>query len=418
MDAPTLPASVPATRSSSLPRLLGAAALAITVCVVDPAPPTILAQDPSPSGSVPALPLTERLPARIADTPVQLELTDDLGTWVDEAFPAEEHTEFDALDGALAAQGATRSEVQMAWASAHDSDIQITGFQIPGLDAEALRDPILAVYFLGLGDLTRTEQQIDGHPVTVVSRGPLEDDGYPSGIIAEGDTVWVASAGPDLLRQTMQALIGAATGTVARLDPVAARDPGYAAPWSWDGTVSQTITWDKGSYRGTEVGRLTGAWVLPLTTVRYCESDDCTAYIPTGTIDWSWDVSAPTRPPCAASTHGSLDPGTVVIPSDQMLFLDPGHDGFVRFWGSGTFRLPDQPCVGWEGDHGPGSFFSIPMPEDGDPFADESSDQYPSCGNRQWRFAAEDTTISGRCWNYREPGYEDVVEWDLVAREG
>ena len=43
-----------------------------------------------------------------------------------------------------------------------------------------------------------------------------------------------------------------------------------------------------------------------------------------------------------------------------MLYLDPTGDGHVRFWGSGTFFLPDQPCVGWEGARGPGSFLSIP----------------------------------------------------------
>ncbi len=92
-------------------------------------------------------------------------------------------------------------------------------------------------------------------------------------------------------------------------------------------------------------------------------------------------------------------------------------DDHVRFWGSGTFHVPDQPCVGWESDRGPGSFFSIPWPEDGDPFADESTDQYPSCANRQWRISSHDTRITGRCWQYHESGYEDVVEWDLVAKD-
>jgi hypothetical protein len=162
---------------------------------------------------------------------------------------------------------------------------------------------------------------------------------------------------------------------------------------------------------------LTGSWVPPATTTRYCDDDDCTDYAATGTIEWSWDVSAPTRPPCAASTRGSLEAGATVVPSDQMLFLDPTDDGHVRFWGSGTFRVPDQPCVGLEGAKRPGWFFWIPAPEDGDPYADETNDQYPSCGNRQWRITADATRITGRCWNDREPGYEDVVEWDLVAND-
>lgn len=413
MDAQTLRAAEPRPRRTHLTPVLAAAALGLTMCATALPSGPVRAQDPGPSTSA----LAGRLPARIADAPVQLDLTDDLGTWLDTAFPGETHTEFEALDGALAAQGATRADVRMVSASAHDFEVNVTGFQLPEGDAEALRDAILAVYFLGFGDLTRTEQEVDGHPVTMVSQGPLEDDSYPFGVMTDGDAVWVASAGADLLQETMHALVGAATGTVTRYDPLVTPDPGYVAPWSWEGTVSQTITWDKGAYKGTEMGRLTGAWVMPATLTRYCGFDGCTDYIPTGTIDWSWNVSAPTRPPCSASTRGSLEPGTVVVPSDQMLFLHPTDDGYVRFWGSGTFQVPDQPCVGWEGSSGPVSFFGIPTPEEGDPFADEANDQYPTCANRQWRFAVEDTRIAGRCWNYHERGYEDVVEWDLVAKD-
>jgi hypothetical protein len=100
-----------------------------------------------------------------------------------------------------------------------------------------------------------------------------------------------------------------------------------------------------------------------------------------------------------------------------MLYLDPTGDGYVRFWGSGTFLLPAQPCVGWEADRGPGSFLEIPAPEDGQPFAEEMNDQFPSCNDRQWRIEESATRITGRCWQYHGSGYEDVVEWDLVATE-
>ena len=45
------------------------------------------------------------------------------------------------------------------------------------------------------------------------------------------------------------------------------------------------------------------------------------------------------------------------------------------------------------------------------------SDAFPSCHGRQWRSEASETRMTGRCWNYFQPGYEDVVEWDLVAIE-
>ncbi|MFN8520452.1 MAG: hypothetical protein U0667_13880 [Chloroflexota bacterium] len=379
--------------------------------------PIASAQDQGAAASTPDGLLETRLPARIADDAVRLDLTDDLGSWLADAFPGETHPELDALDAALAAQGSTRAEVRMVWASAgEDGDVQFTGFQLPDGDAQALRDAILAVYFLGFGELTRTDQDVAGRPVTYLSQGPLGSDPYPFGVLADGDGLWVVSAEADLLGPAMEALVGAATGALPRLDPDATGD-GYVAPWGWEGTMRQTVTWNQASYRGTATATFTGAWLQPLTTVRYCDDRDCTSYIPTGSIDWSWDVSAPTRPRCSASTRGSLAPGGVVFPTDQMLFLDPTDDDHVRFWGSGTFHVPDQPCVGWEGDRGPGSFFSIPWPEDPDPFADESSDQYPSCANRQWRISSGDTRITGRCWNYHESGYEDVVEWDLVATD-
>jgi hypothetical protein len=398
-------------------RLTLALVLGSIIVAAGPPSASTRAQGPSPAGLGQGGSLVERLPAQVGGHAVRVDPTDDLGTWIDAVYQGETHPELETLDAALEAQGLTREDVRVAWASAGD-DLQVQGFQLPGGDAAASLEAILGVYFLGFPALTRTEQEVAGHPVTFLTVGPLESDEYPFGVVTDGDTVWIASASRDVLGQALEALVGAADGSVPRYEPgAAAASPGFSAPWSWDGTVSETVSWDKGAYRGTAVGRHIGSWLQPLTTTRYCDDLDCVAYIPTGTIEWSWDVSAPTRPPCSASTRGSLAPGAVVVPADQMLFLDPSDDGHVRFWGSGTFQLPDQPCVGWESDHGPGSFLSIPVPTEGDPNADEMTDPYPSCSDRQWRVAATDTRITGRCWNYHEPGYEDVVEWDLIATE-
>ncbi|MET0771999.1 MAG: hypothetical protein ABWZ82_02860 [Candidatus Limnocylindrales bacterium] len=395
------------------------AMLALTATLTGHVLPSAPARAQAPESPAPteAGSMESRLPATIGDHPTRVLPDGDLGAWIEAAFPGETHPEFDALDAALAAQGAARSDVRVAWAWAgEDTDLQIAGFQLPGGDAQAIRDAILGVYLVGLEPLIRTEQEVAGRPVMFVSQGPLESDSYPFGVVIDGDVVWIASGDATMLRQAVEALILAATGAVPRLDPSAVESPGYTAPWGWDGTVSQTITWDQGSYRGTSVGRHTGSWLQPPTLTGYCERD-CQVYVPTGTIDWSWDVSAPTTPPCSASTRGSLAPGDVVTPTDQMLYLDPTDDGHVRFWGSGSFLVPDQPCVGWEADRGPGSFLEIPPPEDRPPSADELSDPFPSCNDRQWRITDSATRITGRCWQYHEPGYEDVVEWDLVAIE-
>jgi hypothetical protein len=386
------------------------ALLAVTAAL---APAAVQGQDAT---GVPS-DLVSRLPESVDGTPVELVVTMDAGTWIGETYPDQNGREFAALDAALAGLDRSRADVQMAVAAAGpDGDGTITGFQLPDVDVAALRDAILGVYLFGFGDLTRTDEQVAGRTVTMLSQGPLESDDYPFGVLVDRDVVWIVSADLSLLRPIMEALVSTATGTVPRNGPRPTPDVGYLAPESWTGTMTETVTWDKASYAGKTVSKFTGAWVQPLTTINHCSVDECTFYIPEGTIDWSYDVSAPS-PPCSASTRGSLKPGKVVVPEDQMLFLEPIQDDSARFWGDGNFIIPKQPCTGWEGDGRPGRFFGIAQPGDLDPFADELNDQYPSCDDRQWRITRDATRLVGRCWNTHEPGYEDIVEWDLTATD-
>lgn len=402
-------------RRGATPRIAFLVLAVLAAVATGLAPGAMRAQDPSPTASSPALTLAGRLPAQIDGSPVQLDETTDLAAYLEAAYAGETGPELDALDAALADQGVSPAEVELVWASAFDSEVLIGGFRLPGGDASAFREALLGVYFLGFDGLEQAEMDVQGRSVTTVSQGPVADDPYPFAVLTDGDTLWIASVSSQLLEPTVTALVGAAGGTVARYDTGAVVDAGYAAPWGWEGTVSLTTTWNKNSYRGTSSARMTGTWLQPLTTIAYCE-DDCTTYIPTGTIEWTWDVSAPTTPRCSASTRGSLPSGGM-RPEQQGLFLDPTDDGHVRYWGSGVMLVPDQPCVGWESAHQPSSFFDIPMPEDADPAADELGDARPPCFGRQWRIPADETRISGRCWRYDEQGYEEVIEWDLVAVE-
>jgi hypothetical protein len=99
----------------------------------------VRAQDSDPTA------LERRLPASVAGHPIRVDPGTDLGAWIGEAFSDERQVSIEALDAALAAQDAGRADVRLAWAvSGVDGEVVITGFQLPGGDARALRDPIWA----------------------------------------------------------------------------------------------------------------------------------------------------------------------------------------------------------------------------------------------------------------------------------
>ncbi len=255
-------------RRGATPRIAFLVLAVLAAVATGLAPGAMRAQDPSPTASSPALTLAGRLPAQIDGSPVQLDETTDLAAYLEAAYAGETGPELDALDAALAEQGASPADVELVWASAFDSEVLIGGFRLPGGDASAFRAALLGVYFLGFDGLEQAEMDVQGRSVTTVSQGPVADDPYPFAVLTDGDTLWIASVSSQLLEPTVTALVGAAGGTVARYDAGAVVDAGYAAPWGWEGTVSLTTTWNKNSYRGTSSARMTGTWLQPLTTDR------------------------------------------------------------------------------------------------------------------------------------------------------
>ena len=294
--------------------------------------------------------LVGRLPATIEGAPVQVAFTQDMATWIDEAFAGEVYPELTSLVTALGHRGLSTADLTTTIASfGAEQDGLIQGFQLPGGDASTLSEAILDVYFIGFGELHRTDQTIAGQPVIMVSDGPLETAAYPYAVLLDRDVIWIASASEPYLHSAMGALVAVSAGTAPGNTGQAQIDPGAQAPEEWRGIMRNTLTWDQGAYVGSTSATFTGTWVRPvLSTVGYCESG-CTAYIPAGTIDWTFESTAPGPPAGHATTSGSLPTGGTVVAKDQMLFLtatDPDH---FRYWGSGTFFPPPQACRGREG---------------------------------------------------------------------
>ncbi len=402
--------------------------LLLTVALLVPA--VAEAQSPqttsaSPGGSL-ASPggitsgLVARLPATVADAPVVVAFTEDLRTWIDEASGSEVHPESLTLEAALADAGLSTSDVTTLVASVGaDGDGQIQGFQLPDVDASVLRDPLMAVYFLGFGVLQRTQQTIAERPVLMVSEGPLETASYPSAILVDGDTLWIATAEEPLLHQSIEALVGVASGLATGNTGAAPADPMDQAPDAWQGRMRETLTWDREGYVGAWTVTFQGSWVRPvLNDIAHCAPGACTVYIPAGTIDWTWVSSTPTTPRCEEQTSGSLPTGRVVTAQDQMLFLAPDGPDHYRYWGSGTTFGPAQKCFGWDMGTAPGGFFILGAADVDGPRADVAPPTRPDCSSLVWRIPRDAASMSGTCWTQDYPGYEGKVEWDLRRVEG
>ena len=339
----------------------------LTLALIMLAPVGALAQSPDTGGP----PLEARLPATVGGAPVKVTYSQDLQAWLDEVYAGQSHPEIDALEAALAAQGLSFADVAIVSADFGPDGLGvIQGFGIPGGDPAGLQDAIVDAYFLGMGEMERTERDVGDHSVTFLSEGPLDAADYPFAVLPDTGVLWIVAAELSQILDALAAILAVAAGTATGNTTTAPTPEPAIGPAEWSGTMRGTTTWDKGKYQGTATATFTGSWILPeLSTTHYCDSD-CVAYIPAGTVDWRWESAAPGPPSCSINVSGSVPAGDTIVPQDQMLYLARSEADHLSYWESGTVFLPPQDCVGWESSTSPDSFFEISMPSQGDPFAD------------------------------------------------
>jgi hypothetical protein len=360
--------------------------------------------------------LATRLPATVAGDPVELAFSEDLGTWLDTLYPSESHPEIEALAAALAADGVPLADVPTVTAFfGPDQGGQIQGFGVPVVeDVGPLQDAMLAAYLIGFGEMQRTERQVGDRAVTFLSEGPLDAEAYPFAVLPDAGVLWILNAEMAQLIDALEALLAVAAGTAPGHTGEAPPAPARIGPATWFGTMRETLTWTKGAYVGATSATFRGTWErIEREDISYCLEGPCSAYLAMGEIEWTFESAAPGPPACRNRQTGSVSTGDVVIPQDQMLFLEPAGADHVRYWGMGTIRVPPQDCAGWEGISAPGAFFDIPAPEPEDDFADVSNDARPGCAEYDWRIEADAPELTGTCWRYDEPGYEQRFEWSL-----
>jgi hypothetical protein len=393
-------------RIPTMSALLAAALVAVTV-------PVTLAQGASPAADVS---LAARLPATVGGAPVEIVGGEDLGAWISALFAGEPHPEIDALETALAGQGLSPADVDTvtAWFGP-EQDGQIMGFGIPGGDATPLADAITATYLIGVGDLQRTEREVGDRAVTFLSEGPLDAAAYPFAVLPDAGVLWIVNAEIARIIEGIEALLAVSAGRAPGNTRTAPPPPAEIGPATWFGTMRETLTWAKGRYVGETTTAFRGTWErVDDEGMSYCPDGPCAAYLPMGEVEWTFESAAPGPPSCRNRQSGSVSAGEVVIPQDQMLFLAPADSDHLRYWGSGTLFVPPQECPGWEGIRSPGAFFDVPRADDEDhEFADLVGDPRPLCAAYDWRMERDASQLTGTCWRYDEPGYEQRFDWDL-----
>ena len=333
----------------------------------------------SPDGAGP--PLSSRVPATIAGSPVEVAFAEDMQSWVDTVYPGESHPEFQALEAALAAQGLALADVATVTAYfGPDQGGSIQGFGISGGDATRLQDKLVDAYLVGVGEMQRTERQIGERTVTFLSEGPLETQDYPFAVLPDAGVLWILNGQMSLIIDGLEGLLAVAAGRAPGNTATAPPPPAEIGPATWFGTMGQTVTWNKGKYVGETTTHFRGTWErLEAEDTGYCPNGPCAAYVPRGEVEWTFESAAPGPPSCRNHQTGSVSTGDVVTPQDQMLFLAPAGADHLAYWGSGTLFLPPQDCHGWEGISSPGAFFDIPMPNADDTYADVSTEARPGC---------------------------------------
>jgi hypothetical protein len=372
---------------------------------------TVAQGSPAPSPG-----LTARLPATIDGAPVEIVVSEDLQAFVDTVFAGESHPEIDALEAALAAQGLSLTDVDAVTAYfGADQGGQVQGFAIPGGDAASVGDELVATYLIGLGELEPTQREVGDRTVTFLSEGPLDTSEYPFAILPDAGVLWIVNAELGRVLDAVGALLAVSAGEAPGNTGTAPTPTPAIGPATWFGTMTGTTTWNKGAYVGETSATFRGTLErIEEEGVSYCPFDDCVAYRPMGEVEWTFDsVGVDGNGDCQNHQTGSVSTGEVVIPQDQMLFMQAIAPDHLGYWGSATLFPPTQECRGWEGAGAQGSFFVIPPPEEDHVYADVSGETRPGCAKVDWRIERDATQFTGSCWGYDEPGYEVRYDWDL-----
>jgi hypothetical protein len=198
----------------------------------------------------------------------------------------------------------------------------------------------------------------------------------------------------------------------------------------WRGTMTGTYDWHRSETQGTGKAIFTGIWELapPDTLVVPCRSvppgpDDCLAYLPNGSIAWSWDAQQTGIGACDEHLTGSFPAGAANDPrnagganevplSTQALVLTADGAGHYGYWGAGTWAMPDRMTCGDAelGTYDPPGYFSLSERASGTGAADGTGN---TCDHTLWQIDAAASSITGSCYAWNNTGSSLMYQWNL-----
>jgi hypothetical protein len=187
----------------------------------------------------------------------------------------------------------------------------------------------------------------------------------------------------------------------------------------WKGTMTSTLIWNSGEMTGTGSSTFDGIWTQDRDSVVPCQFDEqpCTAYVPTGTITWSWHakIDAPaSQGGCKEDKGGTLAAGDAEMVTRQVLVLAPAPDSDkLQYWADGGFVLPNGllTCNDYASGAEPPSYIDL---SEEDSASNPAGGNGATCHSTTWAIDPTDTTISGSCFAFNNGFNSLQFTWSLT----
>lgn len=194
----------------------------------------------------------------------------------------------------------------------------------------------------------------------------------------------------------------------------------------WQGTMTGTYQWDLSTSQthGKGTATITALWeqVPADQPVVPCQGElpACIAFLPTGTIDWTWEAH---QPLCSESRSGQVPGGAANDPrnaggangvplSTQVLVLQPIDADHFGYWVAGVWALP-APMKCDDGIHSvrhPPAYLTLSQDASGDGSADGTGN---SCDHTTWLIDTKADTIAGSGAQWSNSGSSMKFQWSL-----
>jgi hypothetical protein len=199
----------------------------------------------------------------------------------------------------------------------------------------------------------------------------------------------------------------------------------------WRGTMTGTYEWNRTDAQGhNDHGKGTttfaGLWAAdsvdqPIVSCQSPLPDSCIAYMPNGTIHWTWDAHQSSG--CSETRAGDFPAGAVndsrnaggangVPLNTQVLVLQPDGNGHYGYWGKSSWSGPTaMACSDGALDyHYPPDYFDISQQSTGSGAADGAGN---TCEHTTWQIDVKADTITGSCYAWNNTGSSLMYVWNL-----